>query len=150
MGETGAAIRSASSRPAPTRTSRSAAPALSRTCFATGRLTVPPTVLPMTSHHKQVHGSQMISPGLRPDFPFPASPSKMENMENVISCNPNILGGTPVFAGSRVPVESLFDYLKRGHSIEYFLEQFPTVKREQVERLIDEAEAKVLPRHVSP
>jgi uncharacterized protein (DUF433 family) len=67
-------------------------------------------------------------------------------MIEIISINPNVLGGTPVFAGSRVPVESLFDYLKRGRSIDYFLEQFPTVKRDQVERLLDEAKAKTLPQ----
>ena len=58
---------------------------------------------------------------------------------SVVSINPNILGGTPVFAGTRVPVESLFDYLKRGRTLDYFLEQFPTVRREQVEQLLDEA-----------
>jgi uncharacterized protein (DUF433 family) len=71
-------------------------------------------------------------------------------MEGVISRNPSVLGGTPVFTGTRVPVESLFDYLKRGRSIDYFLEQFPTVRREQVERLLDEAKVKTLPEHVSP
>jgi uncharacterized protein (DUF433 family) len=59
-------------------------------------------------------------------------------MPTVISVNPNILGGTPVFEGTRVPVESLFDYLKRGRSVDYFLEQFPTVSRQQVERLLVE------------
>ena len=66
-------------------------------------------------------------------------------MSSVVSINANILGGTPVFAGTRVPAESLFDYLKRGRTIDYFLEQFPTVKREQVERLLDEAKAQTLP-----
>jgi uncharacterized protein (DUF433 family) len=70
-------------------------------------------------------------------------------MQTVITRNPNVLGGTPVFAGTRVPVESLFDYLKHGRSIDYFLEQFPTVKREQVEQLLDEAKVKTLPQHVS-
>jgi uncharacterized protein (DUF433 family) len=70
-------------------------------------------------------------------------------MQTVITRNRNILGGTPVFAGTRVPVESLFDYLKHGRSIDYFLEQFPTVKREQVEQLLDEAKVKTLPQHVS-
>jgi uncharacterized protein (DUF433 family) len=60
-------------------------------------------------------------------------------MSNVVNIEPEILGGTPVFMGSRVPVESLFDYLKRGRSIDYFLEQFPTVKREQVEEMVQEA-----------
>ncbi len=62
-------------------------------------------------------------------------------MTQVVTINANILGGMAVFAGSRVPVESLFDYLKRGRSIDYFLEQFPTVKREQVEQLLDDAKA---------
>ncbi len=65
-------------------------------------------------------------------------------MSSVVSTNPNILGGTPVFAGTRVPAESLFDYLLRGRSIDYFLEQFPTVKREQVEELLDDAKIKAL------
>jgi uncharacterized protein (DUF433 family) len=67
------------------------------------------------------------------------------NMSQVVVINSNILSGTPVFAGTRVPAESLFDYLKRGRSIDYFLEQFPTVKREQVETLLDEAKATTLP-----
>jgi uncharacterized protein (DUF433 family) len=67
------------------------------------------------------------------------------NMDD-ISSNPNILGGTPVFAGTRVPVESLFDCLKHGRTVDYFLEQFPTVERSQVERVLDEAKAKTLPQ----
>jgi uncharacterized protein (DUF433 family) len=69
-------------------------------------------------------------------------------MASVVSINPQILGGTPVFAGTRVPVESLFDYLKRGRTIDYFLEQFPTVKREQVQQLLDEAKEKTLPQPI--
>lgn len=65
-------------------------------------------------------------------------------MSDVITVNPSVLGGTPVFAGTRVPAESLFDYLRRGRTIDYFLEQFPTVKREQVERLLEEAKAAAL------
>ncbi len=65
-------------------------------------------------------------------------------MSNFITVDPNILGGTPVFSGTRVPVDSLFDSLKRGRSIDYFLEQFPTVKREQIEKLLDEAKANAL------
>jgi uncharacterized protein (DUF433 family) len=69
-------------------------------------------------------------------------------MADVVSVNPKILGGTPVFAGTRVPVESLFDYIKRGRTVDYFLEQFPSVKREQVEQLLDEAKSKTLPKRV--
>ena len=69
-------------------------------------------------------------------------------MPTIIDTNPKILGGTPVFAGTRVPAESLFDYLKRGRSVDYFLEQFPTVRREQVEALLDSAREATLPRRV--
>jgi uncharacterized protein (DUF433 family) len=72
-----------------------------------------------------------------------------QSMSNVVMINSKILGGTPVFMGTRVPAESLFDYLKRGRSIDYFLEQFPTVKREQVETLLDEAKAITLPQRLS-
>ena len=50
----------------------------------------------------------------------------------IVTCDPEILGGTPVFAGTRVPVRTLVDYLTSGASIERFLDGFPTVKREQV------------------
>lgn len=50
---------------------------------------------------------------------------------NVIHSHPDILGGTPVFVGTRVPVQSLFDYLEGGETLEEFLHQFPSVKREQ-------------------
>ena len=49
----------------------------------------------------------------------------------VIKIDPEILGGTPVFEGTRVPIESLFDHLEDGVSLDEFLEDFPTVKREQ-------------------
>ncbi len=70
-------------------------------------------------------------------------------MATVVSINPQILGGTPVFAGTRVPVDSLFEYIKRGRTIDYFLEQFPTVRREQVEQLLDEAKACANPQRAS-
>jgi uncharacterized protein (DUF433 family) len=66
-------------------------------------------------------------------------------MASVVSVNPKVLGGTPVFAGTRVPVESLFNYLKHGRTIDYFLEQFPTVTRAQAESLLDDAKANFLP-----
>lgn len=57
-----------------------------------------------------------------------------------ILTNPEIQGGTPCFAGTRVPVRSLFDALARGRSIEYYLTQFPTVRREQVHAVLRHAE----------
>ena len=68
-------------------------------------------------------------------------------MSSVVNVNPNILGGTPVFMGTRVQVESLFDHLKHNYSIDEFLEQFPSVRREQVETLLDEAKALAMPQH---
>jgi uncharacterized protein (DUF433 family) len=56
-----------------------------------------------------------------------------------ISASPEIMGGTPVFAGTRVPVQTLLDYLKAGESIDDFLDGFPTVAREQVIALREEA-----------
>jgi len=58
---------------------------------------------------------------------------------NEIHSNPGILGGTPCFAGTRVPVASLFDHLQRGYTIDSFIAQFPTVKRAQVEALVNNA-----------
>jgi uncharacterized protein (DUF433 family) len=68
-------------------------------------------------------------------------------MATIISSNPNVLGGTPVFLGTRVPIASLFDCLKHGRTIDYFLEQFPTVKRHQVEQLLEEAKSQAVPQH---
>jgi uncharacterized protein (DUF433 family) len=56
---------------------------------------------------------------------------------NVIQCDPEILGGTPVFAGTRVPVESLIEHLKSGVTLDDFLEGFPTVSREQAEAFLE-------------
>jgi uncharacterized protein (DUF433 family) len=54
--------------------------------------------------------------------------------------NKNIQGGTPCFAGTRVPVSSLFDHLESGYTIDYFLDQFPTVSRDQVIAVLEAAE----------
>ena len=59
--------------------------------------------------------------------------------EVVVSVNKNIQGGTPCFAGTRVPVSSLFDHLEGGYTIDYFLSQFPTVRREQVVAVLEAA-----------
>ncbi|MEG5247918.1 DUF433 domain-containing protein [Microcoleus sp. ARI1-A1] len=55
----------------------------------------------------------------------------------MISISAEIMGGTPVFIGTRVPVQTLFDYLEAGESIDDFLEGFPTVTREQVIALLE-------------
>ena len=51
--------------------------------------------------------------------------------DHVLHSDPEILGGTPVFCGTRVPVKSLYDYLEGGDSLDEFLDDFPSVKREQ-------------------
>lgn len=55
----------------------------------------------------------------------------MSNTKSVVHSDPEILGGTPVFLGTRVPLRNLFDYLERGHGLDEFLDAFPSVSREQ-------------------
>ena len=55
----------------------------------------------------------------------------MTSKSAVIHSDPEILGGTPVFVGTRVPAQTLFDYLEGGETLDEFLHQFPSVKREQ-------------------
>ena len=55
----------------------------------------------------------------------------MSSAKPVVHRDPEILGGTPVFIGTRVPVKILFDYLEAGDSLEVFLDEFPSVSREQ-------------------
>ena len=64
--------------------------------------------------------------------------------EEVVKQDPEVLGGTPVFAGTRVPVDSLIDHLKGGDSLDDFLEGFPSVSREQAEAFLELALARVL------
>jgi uncharacterized protein (DUF433 family) len=61
-------------------------------------------------------------------------------MEGPVKSDPTILGGVPCFTGTRVPVESLFEHLRRGYTVDYFLGQFPTVSREQVNAVLIQAQ----------
>ena len=61
--------------------------------------------------------------------------TKMER--RVINMDPEILGGTPVFYGTHVPIKNLFDYLETGDSIETFLDDFDGVKKEQVIKVLE-------------
>ncbi len=65
-------------------------------------------------------------------------------MVTEITTSKLVLGGTPVFRGTRVPVKALFDYLEGGDSIELFLQDFPSVSREQVLTVLEEAKAELL------
>ena len=60
----------------------------------------------------------------------------MATTHSVICIDPEIMSGTPVFAGTRVPIQTLIDYLKAGDRIDDFLDQFPTVTREQAEEFL--------------
>jgi uncharacterized protein (DUF433 family) len=55
----------------------------------------------------------------------------MPTLESVVRSDPEVLGGTPVFTGTRVPLKNLMDYLAAGDSLERFLDHFPSVTREQ-------------------
>jgi uncharacterized protein (DUF433 family) len=57
-----------------------------------------------------------------------------------ITIDPDIQGGTPCFAGTRVPVKTLFDAVAHGRSVDYYLSQFPSVTAEQVRRVLQQAE----------
>jgi len=63
---------------------------------------------------------------------------------SIISASPEFMGGTPVFDSTRVPVQTLLDYLKDGESIDDFLDGFPTVTKEQVIALLVEAEKQLV------
>ena len=62
----------------------------------------------------------------------------------VISRNPAVMGGTPVFSGTRVPVQTLLDYLESGESIDDFLAGFPSVNREQVIEFLEQAKDRLV------
>jgi uncharacterized protein (DUF433 family) len=62
----------------------------------------------------------------------------------VVSRNPEVMGGTPVFRGTRVPVQTLIEYLEAGETIDEFLEGFPSVTREQVIAFLDAAKDKLV------
>ncbi|MEG3896885.1 MULTISPECIES: DUF433 domain-containing protein [unclassified Microcoleus] len=62
----------------------------------------------------------------------------------IISVSPEIMGGTPVFACTRVPIQTLMDYLKAGESIDDFLDGFPSVTKEQVIALLEQVEKQLV------
>ena len=58
-------------------------------------------------------------------------------ISQLINRDPEIMSGTPVFMGTRVPIKTMFDHLEDGYTIDGFLEQFPSVKREQATAVLD-------------
>jgi uncharacterized protein (DUF433 family) len=65
-------------------------------------------------------------------------------LDSVIHSDPEILGGVLVFVGTRVPVQSLFDHLEAGDSIDEFLDGFPSVRREQVIAVLEASRQQIL------
>jgi uncharacterized protein (DUF433 family) len=65
-------------------------------------------------------------------------------MSIAVKTDPRVMHGTPCFAGTRVTVQTLFDWLEEGHTIDYFLEQFPTVSKEQVLSVLDVAKRRFI------
>ena len=63
---------------------------------------------------------------------------------SVVHSDPDILGGTPVFVGTRVPVRALIDYIEGGHSLDGFLDDFPSVSREIAVAALEQAKAHLL------
>lgn len=70
----------------------------------------------------------------------------MAKEESAIHSDPDIMGGTPVFAGTRVPFQTLLDYLEAGDPLAEFLEDFPTVSREQAVQALEQAKDALLAR----
>jgi uncharacterized protein (DUF433 family) len=66
------------------------------------------------------------------------------NAGDLITVDPDILGGTPVFKGTRVPVKTLFEYLENNYSLDEFLECFPSVSREMARQILDRSEKALL------
>ena len=65
-------------------------------------------------------------------------------VSDLVTVDPDILGGTPVFKGTRVPVRALFEYLENNYSLEEFLECFPSVTRDMARRVLERSEAVLL------
>jgi uncharacterized protein (DUF433 family) len=63
---------------------------------------------------------------------------------SVVRSDPEILGGTPVFVGTRVPVQALIDYIEAGHSLQQFLDDFPTVTRQLAVAALEQAKAHLI------
>ncbi len=68
----------------------------------------------------------------------------MESVSHFIDCSKEVLGGEPVFKGTRVPVQTLFDYLESDHRLEEFLDDFPTVSRERAIGVLEFSKQKAL------
>jgi uncharacterized protein (DUF433 family) len=71
------------------------------------------------------------------------------NQQSLIEVNPNKMSGTPVFRDTRVPIQNLFDCIEEGETIDQFLDQFPTVSREQVNGILELSKERLLESEVA-
>ena len=71
------------------------------------------------------------------------------NSRDLIEVNPQKMSGTPVFSGTRVPIQNLFDCIEGGETIVQFLDQFPTVTREQVQGVLELSKERLLDSEVA-
>ncbi len=94
-------------------------------------LQLPKDVQPGQHHIFVVIGEKNLEPKTSAETP-------LKEGSPIITSVPDVMGGTPVFAGTRVPIQTLIDYLKGGETIDDFLEGFPTVSREQVIAFLEE------------
>jgi uncharacterized protein (DUF433 family) len=74
----------------------------------------------------------------------------VEHLRQVIVVDPEIMSGTPVFAGTRVPVQTLFDYLEAGDDLAEFLEDFPSVSQQQALRVLELSKESLLNQALQP
>ena len=74
----------------------------------------------------------------------------MKRTRPVIHSDPEVLGGTPVFRGTRVPFQALLDYLEGGHTLDEFLDDFPTVSRDLAVQALDQARDRLVADARSP
>ena len=68
----------------------------------------------------------------------------MSSTSSIVKIDPEILGGTPCFSGTRVPVRILFEYIEGGDTIDTFLDQFPSVERKQAIQLLEDSQRALL------
>ena len=73
----------------------------------------------------------------------------MENIKDIITIDKEVLGGQPVFKGTRVPIESLFAHLEKGISLDDFLEDFPSVTKQQAVKVLEIAEKLITSKNIA-
>jgi len=85
-----------------------------------------------------------LKPNSETDEKGSGEPMTAKDLQGVVHSYPEIMGGAPVFVGTRVPLQNLIDYLEGGESIDDFLDGFPSVNREQVIAVIEAGKLKML------